>query len=72
MASKRRIRRKACGSKRKFETEKAALSQALAVKRRTGTFAYVGAYKCSFCQCWHWGNKYKAVSVPEGEFHGAK
>ena len=61
MASKRRIRRKACGSKRKFNSEQEAINHALAVKRHTGTKAFVSAYRCTFCHHWHWGNKHKGV-----------
>lgn len=71
MASKRRIRRKACGSKRKFATEKEAQQQAYRVKNATGTTAYVKAYKCAHCNCWHWGNRNGGAATvkPSGDLH---
>lgn len=70
MASKRRIRRKACGSKRKFASEREALDQAFRVKYATGTKAYVNAYKCPHCNCWHWGNKRVITKqISAGELH---
>lgn len=70
MASKRRIRRKACGSKRKFATEKEAQTQAFRVKHATGTKAIVRAYKCPHCNCWHWGNANRGVITKfTGDLH---
>jgi hypothetical protein len=51
LASKRRVRRKQCGSKRKFETEFEA--------RRNAKRLGICWYKCSFCHKWHLGGSSK-------------
>lgn len=56
MASKRRIRRNACDGKQKYKSAKDALTIALIVKRKTKTTTFVNAYKCKFCNSYHWGN----------------
>lgn len=56
MASKRRIRRNACTGKRRFNDKRAALATALTVKRIQNQTRFVSAYKCKFCNGWHWGH----------------
>ena len=56
MASKRRIRRNACGNKRRYAAKDEALAIAMRVKRETGTSRFVSAYRCKWCNNWHWGN----------------
>jgi len=57
MASKRRIRRKQCGSKRRFETRYLAMdcmhSLIRAGKTRGG---YLQVYICKFCGGFHFGH----------------
>jgi lipopolysaccharide biosynthesis regulator YciM len=49
MASKRRIRRKACGSKVKYSTDNLA--------KRAAYLTQMHAYKCPFCKQWHIGHR---------------
>ena len=57
MASKRRIRRNACGSKRRFASDAEAYRMGKIVQRRQGQrFGRVSSYRCPFCGCWHWGH----------------
>lgn len=51
MASKRRIRRKQCGDKQKYDGESSALAFAIAHLRRTGQYRRI--YRCSWCHKWH-------------------
>jgi hypothetical protein len=57
MASKRRIRREACGNKRKYETEREALGAAMSAKKRGVAEGYLAPYRCGFCHKFHWGHK---------------
>lgn len=54
MASKRRIRRKSCDGKIKFEDESAAVAAAIAYRRNLGH--WMNTYKCRFCGKWHIGH----------------
>lgn len=63
MASKRRIRRKACGSKQKFSTAKAAGDAAFGLQRRKGYSGPINTYRCPHCKQYHWGhNSYRPSS----------
>lgn len=58
MASKRRLRRRACGTKKKFVTQEAALIE---IRRRiSATKGAMGgrlaAYHCTFCGQYHIGH----------------
>lgn len=59
MASKRRLRRKACGSKVKHATHEAA--QIAAHKSAKKFKQRLSAYKCQYCGCYHVGHTPKAV-----------
>ncbi len=54
MASKRRIRRKSCGNKRRYMSGKEAQDAAIMLRRRTGDYTEV--YKCPWCQHYHHGH----------------
>lgn len=58
MASKRRIRRKACTSKKRHDSPEAAWSAAKSLKRsgKDYKFGVLGAYRCGFCKGWHIGH----------------
>lgn len=56
MASKRRLRRKECGSKRRFESEEAANRTIGALRRSGGLQGYVHSYRCSRCGGFHFGH----------------
>lgn len=53
MASKRRIRRKQCGSKIKFPSLGAAIGRA---RRLEGKFGRMYGYHCRFCNRFHIGH----------------
>lgn len=61
MASKRRIRRKACGDKIRYETMQKAIDALTSAKRRgivkSRTTDHLNAYRCGFCGGYHWGHK---------------
>lgn len=57
MASKRRLRRQACGSKRKFATRKQAEDSMFAcVRAGKSRGGKVRAYSCAYCGQFHWGH----------------
>jgi hypothetical protein len=56
MASKRRIRRNACGRKRKYATEQLAKRAIGELARAAGPIGYLRPYKCSFCGQYHFGH----------------
>lgn len=53
MASKRRVRRRSCESKRRFATQTEAVGAAKAASKNRGV--YMGTYRCRFCHRWHFG-----------------
>jgi len=55
LASKRRIRKKACDGKVKYKTVKDAQSARINMKRFKGENLTV--YKCKFCRNYHVGHK---------------
>lgn len=56
MASKRRLRRKQCGSKRRYANEAEAHS-AIGTLRHHGLLqGYVEPYRCDFCNGFHFGH----------------
>lgn len=57
MASKRRLRRNACGNKRRFTSSAEAFRMGKLVQRRQGQqFGRICSYRCSYCGAWHWGH----------------
>lgn len=56
MASKRRLRRKACGNKQRFATQDAAIAALRALTRSRGWHGYMAPYRCSFCGGFHYGH----------------
>ena len=64
MASKRRIRRRQCGSKRRYASSAEALGEMHDVirkgKKRGG---YLHVYRCRFCNGYHFGH---AAAKPQG------
>lgn len=58
MASKRRIRRKACGSKKPYPDQTTAVAHLIASGwAKDG----VHTYKCPFCRQWHLGHRPESV-----------
>lgn len=57
MASKRRIRRKQCGNKRRYPTSAAAMAEMQDVIRngRKGG-GWLNVYRCQFCRGYHFGH----------------
>lgn len=56
MASKRRIRRKACEGKQRFDSQTKAVSAMLALQRDKGDQGNLRPYCCVFCKGWHYGH----------------
>lgn len=54
MGSKRNLRRKKCADKRRFSSEAEARREAVFMSRREG--CYLAAYRCQFCEKWHYGH----------------
>jgi hypothetical protein len=61
MASKRRLRRKSCGSKRRFNTYQEAASAMVRMKIRTKTRDDLHTYACKFCGGYHFGHTTQRV-----------
>lgn len=53
MASKRRLRRNACGSKRRYPDQTTAVAAIISFKRGGGK--QMSSYKCRWCNAWHIG-----------------
>ncbi len=56
MASKRAIRRKACGKKTRYATQEAAQAGIRALTRAIGWPGYMVPYRCAFCGQFHFGH----------------
>lgn len=56
MASKRRIRRKACEGKQRFDSQTKATAALLSLQRDKGWQGRLNAYCCPFCKGWHYGH----------------
>lgn len=54
MASKRKIRRKQCGDKRRHKTQAQAVAHLISLQRDYG--ANLHSYFCKFCKGWHVGH----------------
>lgn len=64
MASKRRLRRNACGSKVKYPSHECAVLAAHIVGRKRGVKQ--SAYKCTFCGLWHIGKALHTLKIIVG------
>jgi hypothetical protein len=56
MASKRRIRRKACEGKVRHATQAAAMTALKKLQRTKGRQGLLVAYRCKFCRGFHFGH----------------
>lgn len=66
MASKRAIRRKACGKKARYESQEAALAALKAFTRDRGFRGYMAPYRCAFCGGFHYGHPPRGVRQAMG------
>lgn len=62
MASKRRLRRKSCEGKKKFDNQTDAIKTVMRMKSDGES---VHAYKCNFCNGWHVGHYHKRTHKTE-------
>jgi hypothetical protein len=56
MSSKRRIRRKSCAGKQRFETAKDALKAIASLHKTKGWQGLLTPYPCQFCNAFHFGH----------------
>ena len=56
MASKRRIRRKACTGKRRYTSAADALQAIKSLQHNKGWQGYMQPYLCPFCNGYHFGH----------------
>ena len=56
MASKRNLRRKACGGKQRFPTQAEAGAVAHRIASRNPARGALWAYRCDFCSGFHFGH----------------
>jgi ribosomal protein L37AE/L43A len=56
MASRRRLRRRACGKKQAFESFGAAFGAMMRLKAAHGVLSYLTPYRCPFCGRYHFGH----------------
>lgn len=61
MASKRRLRRKACTGKVRYGTQEDCDKVMRAVNSKSEVRQRMSAYKCKFCNGWHFGHTPKKV-----------
>lgn len=61
MASKRRLRRNACGKKRRYDSQAQALAAIKALARSGCAVGYLTPYRCAFCHAFHFGHPPKRV-----------
>lgn len=54
MASKRAIRRRECGHKKRYENQTLAVKQLINLKRKDND--RMRSYRCRFCGGWHVGH----------------
>lgn len=57
MASKRRLRRKKCGSKLRYKTENDAIKAIIHIYKNRPHSGKVVPYFCSFCKYYHIGHQ---------------
>jgi len=56
MASKRRLRRKQCEGKRRYETAAEATAGIRALHKAKGYQGFLNVYRCAFCKGYHFGH----------------
>lgn len=56
MASKRRLRRNACGKKVRYASAADALDALKGLTRAKGWLGYMAPYRCPFCHAFHFGH----------------
>ncbi|HEY0200651.1 MAG TPA: hypothetical protein VGC24_03055 [Burkholderiaceae bacterium] len=56
MSSKRRIRRKSCTGKQRFQVEAQAIAAIAALHRAKGYQGALAPYRCQFCNAFHFGH----------------
>jgi hypothetical protein len=56
VASKRRVRRQACGDKARYPDETVATAALISFKRRVPDRGWMHAYHCRWCGQWHIGH----------------
>jgi hypothetical protein len=56
MASKRRLRRNACGQKRRYASRKQALTALIRLIRAKPSIHVLACYQCRFCHGYHFGH----------------
>lgn len=56
MSSKRRLRRKECDGKTRYESYDKARDALYAMKRDKDDHSRMSVYKCSFCHKYHYGH----------------
>ena len=61
MSSKRRLRRNECKGKARYEGQMAAQAAIGRLRRRTGTREWLNAYRCRWCNGWHFGHPPRRV-----------
>jgi hypothetical protein len=55
MASKRRLRRKACGGKHRHASQEEAVAHSISLRRK-GETGVLNAYHCGYCGGYHVGH----------------
>lgn len=56
MASKRRLRRKACMGKQRHESQDRAIAHIISLQRAGKIDGHMNPYRCGFCGSWHVGH----------------
>lgn len=56
MASKRGLRRKACGGKVRHKTAQDGLAAIAIIRRHKGYSGQMNVYRCEFCRAYHIGH----------------
>jgi hypothetical protein len=56
MASKRALRRRTCGEKRRYPTREAAVTALIRLIRARPCMAMLRSYHCRFCRAYHFGH----------------
>lgn len=66
MASKRRLRRVSCGTKRRFDTPELAENAKYKLLRQKG-YTRMNVYRCQFCHKYHIGHTPAIVTKAQSE-----
>jgi hypothetical protein len=56
MSSKRHVRRKACGDKRRFSDQASAIAAIRMMRAKGKAMGMLQAYRCKWCSSFHWGH----------------